>query len=1578
MTRLPSLAPLAPLGSALGRQNLFQVPQRRGPQMIPDTELPPEEEQSLLGTVMGGVQYVAEMLDKPGSAVRGLLAGRPGEAANLIPFSGTFGLTDASQRTKGRDLLEQWGVAGRNQPGLFNSPGDFAGDVGGFLLEVMLDPLWAVSGPLGAVAKAGKGAGTLAKGAKVAETAAEAATGMKRALQATGEASAALTPTTWVDEVAAGRRAFAALEAPGPLKKLIPGQLLIGTGKKLPGQAAIGVGQGAVKAAEIANYALFRNPASVALRSLIGPHMRGAANVFTQIVRDRAHAENVRLHGAFLDTLEATGKAEKKVMGHIQELLKHHGDDPDAVGMFSQVMREWGEQLGGMTTQQRVASLARHAQLPADTVKSRVDVDLMANHADDFLHSLADMEDNAYSLYQQLGGKGDQLTDAFAGYLPRRLTDPLRTRFSREKKFAHAAAREIFEHRLARNATWRDVPGGTEAINRWAMNPALSRTAKAGVATVPEGAAKGIQPGVIVHAADRQNYGKVLNVADDGKTANVFFRNPKTGLSKEVSLPMSQLKVQYYGAPGELVREGAVHYRQLSQDEWVTAMREQLDDLVENVPDNLTPKQMHQALLKALFKQETDRVWESAVEKQIRLGRELTPGELESTLVVGRGKKAPSLTKEQFLERFSKTADEAEVAALKELGRKPKGSQLARMSAFFRKYGTDIAHGGLFDRRLVEDHTSYMTGVMDQISTLLSTHKYLDDVMTKGKTPGIRLGAADDVGTVPLAKAWTEAGYTRAGLRTFATKHFAEEVKDLSRTKLDKFLGELVIDRKMAAPFAAYNAVSQAKVQNGLLDLADRVGALYKGMLTVSGGPVWGTAFHTRNLGSGFWNSATDGKVSVPELLAGYHAGVQYARGKGELQYVKELIEHGGLKGVGQAVDILSEEAASAIAAKLPKGPLGGFLGTLSPRNVAKAFKERGWQAANLFSTRGVYDMPKSLLGEAGEKGYNYVEFLNRAGYYEALRKKGYSIGESLEAVKRSQYNYAELADFEKTYLRRMVPFYCVPTDTEILTRRGWKHYNQLTLGEQVLGYDLETQTQQWTILEDVSVFDYDGVLMVMEGRKAESDWLFTPNHRWPVRRNVAPGKHDHKMVEGYGLRTNHAVPISAPFDDWGVSAFTPREAAIIGWLITDGHMRKKDWVIYQSPKKFAKEIRGLLGKDALAEYVHPDTGVIRFPIKAKLVNQLKAKGFRGREDASWVIGQLDRASAEAMWDAMYKADGTTAPSRVDSGDHFAAQNPLVFDAAQMLVQLFGMHMHGGKTGGYVSRSHQWCKVAGKLATCWYKGQVWCPQTSLGTWVMRRGGRVVITGNSWARKNVPRQVAKIFEQPGGKAAQTYRLFNQGDDEQYTPSFLREGMAVRAGGTERAATFFKQAGIPIEDLNKFVFRGGIPSTRTLEKLASQLHPLIAMPIESFADKQFYTGRARKNLASTTGELTEALTGTPRPSRLADNIIHYSPVSRAAGELLGWADLRKSLPVRAVNALTGLKFSTYDAAQQRLIDLSRAMEEELRKSPAVREGSYFYVPEDQKAQAQEEQEQIRRIGGLHRAMKVLREEGVQSPR
>jgi hypothetical protein len=135
-----------------------------GGQRFPALE--PTEEESVLGTlgrrVLGGVGYVGSLLDKTfgGRAIRGVLGGKPREALSIIPFSDTLGITDEADTVRGRDLLQKAGIVGPDSPGLN------AGDVGGFLVDLLLDPSTYFSFGASALGRGGK----LAKAAGVLPT----------------------------------------------------------------------------------------------------------------------------------------------------------------------------------------------------------------------------------------------------------------------------------------------------------------------------------------------------------------------------------------------------------------------------------------------------------------------------------------------------------------------------------------------------------------------------------------------------------------------------------------------------------------------------------------------------------------------------------------------------------------------------------------------------------------------------------------------------------------------------------------------------------------------------------------------------------------------------------------------------------------------------------------------------------------------------------------------------------------------------------------------------------------------------------------------------------------------------------------------------------------------------------------------------------------------------------------------------------------------------------------------------------------------------------------------------------------
>src|SRR5580765_8006578 len=74
----------------------------------------------------------------------------------------------------------------------------------------------------------------------------------------------------------------------------------------------------------------------------------------------------------------------------------------------------------------------------------------------------------------------------------------------------------------------------------------------------------------------------------------------------------------------------------------------------------------------------------------------------------------------------------------------------------------------------------------------------------------------------------------------------------------------------------------------------------------------------------------------------------------------------------------------------------------------------------------------------------------------------------------------------------------CVPLDSEILTRDGFKRYDQLSIGEDVLAYDCGSDTTLWTPLLQVTQFPTSPVVC-MQSTKGEFSVFCTPDHSWAI-----------------------------------------------------------------------------------------------------------------------------------------------------------------------------------------------------------------------------------------------------------------------------------------------------------------------------------------------------------------------------------------------------------------------------------------------------------------------------------------------
>lgn len=100
----------------------------------------------------------------------------------------------------------------------------------------------------------------------------------------------------------------------------------------------------------------------------------------------------------------------------------------------------------------------------------------------------------------------------------------------------------------------------------------------------------------------------------------------------------------------------------------------------------------------------------------------------------------------------------------------------------------------------------------------------------------------------------------------------------------------------------------------------------------------------------------------------------------------------------------------------------------------------------------------------------------------------------------------------------------CVPLDSEILTRDGYKRYNQVTVGEEVLAYDCESDTCKWTPLREVTVYDQAPVARFHVD--TVSFWC-TPDHSWVVE-NESAGR---RLVKAQDITPADRVILASPVE---------------------------------------------------------------------------------------------------------------------------------------------------------------------------------------------------------------------------------------------------------------------------------------------------------------------------------------------------------------------------------------------------------------------------------------------------------------
>ena len=332
----------------------------------------------------------------------------------------------------------------------------------------------------------------------------------------------------------------------------------------------------------------------------------------------------------------------------------------------------------------------------------------------------------------------------------------------------------------------------------------------------------------------------------------------------------------------------------------------------------------------------------------------------------------------------------------------------------------------------------------------------------------------------------------------------------------------------------------------------------------------------------------------------------------------------------------------------------------------------------------------------------------------------------------------------------------CVPMDTEALTPTGWKTRGYLNVGDLILAYDSETKTNKWTPILDL--YDYeDAELIELRDKRGSFVTKTTPNHRWIGERpstfrasglkfdNIIDWEPNTSKVAEY--KSKATLFASAPSEVEGNLDISPDEAAFISWILTDGALNiigtYHQASISQSWHKYADEINDLIDKLGLYKHVVESKSKLgldhnwytTFTFSSPEIRELWNRA--GLVDKvtnldKFVLG-LSSKARKAFCKVGILAEG--------SGNTFCQNDGSIKEAYRLAFYLEGCRTSIGTDRKFNAnltrrpvvdiRNLNGTKIEGKH-------QVWCVSTRYGSWIMRQGKQITITGNSypWALKKL--------------------------------------------------------------------------------------------------------------------------------------------------------------------------------------------------------------------------------------------------
>ena len=332
------------------------------------------------------------------------------------------------------------------------------------------------------------------------------------------------------------------------------------------------------------------------------------------------------------------------------------------------------------------------------------------------------------------------------------------------------------------------------------------------------------------------------------------------------------------------------------------------------------------------------------------------------------------------------------------------------------------------------------------------------------------------------------------------------------------------------------------------------------------------------------------------------------------------------------------------------------------------------------------------------------------------------------------KYEAMERAVCTDERVRGLLQFYganrtgrwCLTGDHEVLTKDGWSKLEEWT-GGYIACWSPKTEFISFQKATALS-FDYTGEMYSVESQRCSQ--LSTPEHKMPYW-----SKNSNWEVDSIQNLSNKRFSI--PFTGRRVtnSALEHSELRVLIMVQADGHYTQDgDLRFHFSKERKIERCKSLLRKVGIIFSISMREKSIAITIKSRHL-PLWLRTFRDKTFKMWLLDE----SADVIFDELEMWDGyRCGPNSIQ----YSTINKQNADIIQALAHLSGRAATIIKK---VRKEEKWSdayivniwltpgghnEIREKPSKTFYTGKVYCAETETGFFIIRRNGKVWVTGNS--------------------------------------------------------------------------------------------------------------------------------------------------------------------------------------------------------------------------------------------------------